>query len=125
LPLSPHSQSQSPEEQTYQASTAILEELAPGQRLVETQLAQKLQVSRRRFGEAIGLLQHEPSKYHRPKWRAARCHHFKTDTDAVNVTAGLLWTLSVTGACQNTSRSYKLLELIIRRAEKLVNNSPH
>ncbi|MCY7275216.1 MAG: GntR family transcriptional regulator, partial [Phormidesmis sp. CAN_BIN44] len=48
------------QEQTYQAlRVAILSgELAPGERLIETQLAQRLQVSRTPIREAIRQLQH-------------------------------------------------------------------
>lgn len=63
LPLSPRSLQKSKplQQQACQAlRNAILSgELSPGQRLVETQLAQQLEVSRTPIQEAIRLLQHE------------------------------------------------------------------
>ena len=63
MPLSPRSlkRNQSLQEQAYQAlKTAILSgELAPGQRLIEVQLAKQLQVSRTPIREAMQLLEHE------------------------------------------------------------------
>ena len=62
MPLrEPLQRSKSLQEQAYQAlKTAILSgELTSGQRLVETQLAKKLQVSRKPIREAMRLLQHE------------------------------------------------------------------
>ncbi|OLP17883.1 transcriptional regulator [Leptolyngbya sp. 'hensonii'] len=61
LPVRSLQRVESLQKQAYQTlRTAILTgELAPGQRLVEAQLAEMLQVSRTPIREAIGLLQHE------------------------------------------------------------------
>lgn len=129
LPLSPHSlqRSQSLQEQTYQAlRSAILSgELAPGQRLVETQLAQKLQVSRTPVREAIGLLQHESLATIDPNGALRVATISETDTVQLYDCRIALEQLSVTGACQNATESQlKNLELIVEQAEKLVNSKP-
>ncbi len=129
MPLSPSSlkRNKSLQEQTYQAlKTAILSgELAPGQRLVETQLAKKLQVSRTPIREAIGLLQHENLATIDSN-NVVRVATISIE-DAVQLydCRIALEQLSVMAACQNaTDSQLKELELMVEQAEKLVNSKP-
>ncbi len=129
LPLSPSSlkRNKSLQEQTYQAlKTAILSgELAPGQRLVETQLAKKLQVSRTPIREAIGLLQHENLATIDSN-NVVRVATISIE-DAVQLydCRIALEQLSVMAACQNaTDSQLKELEVMVEQAEKLVNSKP-
>lgn len=129
LSLSPRSlqRNQSLQEQTYQAlRTAILSgELAPGQRLVETHLAEKLQVSRTPIREAIRQLQHE-DLIAVDSMRGLRVATISM-TDAVQLydCRIALEQLSVAEACQNATESQlKELELMVEQAEKLVNSKP-
>lgn len=127
LPLSPSSLQRNKylQEQTYQVlKTAILSgELVPGQRLVETQLAKKLQVSRTPIREAIGLLQHENL--------ATIDSNNVVRVATISIQDALqlydcriaLEQLSVIGACQNaTQAQLKELLLMVEQAEKLVNS---
>lgn len=127
MPLSPRSlqRNQSLQEQAYQAlRTAILSgELTPGQRLVETHLAQKLQVSRTPIREAIRQLQHEDLI----TIDASNVLRVATIsmTDAVQLydCRLALEQLSVAGACENATKSQlKDLQLMVEQAEKLVNS---
>lgn len=129
MSLSPRSlqRNQSLQEQTYQAlRTAILSgELTPGQRLVETHLAEKLQVSRTPIREAIRQLQHE-DLIAVDSMRGLRVATISM-TDAVQLydCRIALEQLSVAGACQNATESQlKELELMVEQAEKLVNSKP-
>jgi DNA-binding GntR family transcriptional regulator len=129
LSLSPRplQRSKSLQEQAYQAlKSAILSgELEPGQRLVETQAAEQLQVSRTPIREAIRLLQHE--------------NLVVTDTNGVLRIATFsiedaahlydcriaLEQISVSEACQNATKSQlKELEAMVGQAEKLVKGKP-
>ena len=129
LSLSPQSlqRQRSLQEQAYQAlRNAILSgELAPGERLVETKLANKLQVSRTPIREAIRLLQHE--------------NLATSDLDGVLRVATIsivdamqlydcriaLEELSVRGACHHaTEIQLQELESMVEQAEKLVNSKP-
>lgn len=127
MPLSPSSLQRNKylQEQTYQVlKTAILSgELVPGQRLVETQLAKKLQVSRTPIREAIGLLQHENL--------ATIDSNNVVRVATISIQDALqlydcriaLEQLSVIGACQNaTQAQLKELLLMVEQAEKLVNS---
>ena len=125
LPLSPRSlkRNQSLQEQAYQAlKTAILSgELAPGQRLVEVQLAKQLQVSRTPIREAMQLLQHENliSSDANDTLRVATIS--VTDAAQLYDCRIALEQLSVTEACQNATKSQlKELEKMVEEAEKLV-----
>lgn len=129
MPLSPSSlqRNKSLQEQVYQAlRTAILSgELAPGQRLVETQLAKKLQVSRTPIREAMQLLQHE--NLIAIDVNSTVCVATISITDAVQLydCRIALEELSVKGACQNaTASQLKELEGMVEQAEKLVNAKP-
>lgn len=129
MTLSPHSlhRSQSLQEQTYQAlRTAILSgELAPGQRLVETQLAQKLQVSRTPIREALRLLQHESLASIDSDGALRVATISITDTIQLYDCRIALEQLSVVEACQNaTITQLDELESIVEKAEKLVNTKP-
>ena len=129
MPLSPSSLQRNKylQEQTYQVlKTAILSgELAPGQRLVETQLAKKLQVSRTPIREAIGLLQHENLATIDSN-NVVRVATISIE-DAVQLydCRIALEQLSVMAACQNATQSQlKELLLMVEQAEKLVNSKP-
>lgn len=129
MPLSPRSlqRNQSLQEQAYQAlRAAILSgELAPGQRLVETHLAQKLQVSRTPIREALRLLQNEDLLTEEPN-NVLRVATFSV-TDAVQLydCRIALEQLSVTGACQNaTDAQLQDLNLMMIQAERLVLGEP-
>ena len=119
--------SQSLQEQAYQAlKTAILSgELIPGQRLVETQIAQVLQVSRTPIREAMRLLQHENlvSLDANSVLRVATISI--TDAEQLYDCRIALEQLSVTQACENaTEKQLKELEEMVEQAEKLVNSKP-
>ena len=125
LPLSPHAlqRNQSLQEQAYQAlRVAILSgELAPGQRLVETHLAEKLLVSRTPIREAIRQLQHEDLV----TMDANRVLRVATIsiTDALQLydCRIALEQLSVAEACQNaTDTQLQNLNLMLTKADKLV-----
>ena len=129
MPLSPRSlqRNQSLQEQAYQAlRAAILSgELAPGQRLVETHLAEKLHVSRTPIREAIRQLQHEDLVTIDPN-NALRVATFSL-TDAVQLydCRIALEQLAVAGACQNaTDSQLQDLNLMVMQAEKLVKGKP-
>lgn len=129
MPLSPSSVQRNKylQEQTYQVlKTAILSgELAPGQRLVETQLAKKLQVSRTPIREAIGLLQHDNLATIDSN-NVVRVATISIE-DAVQLydCRIALEQLSVMAACQNaTQAQLKELLLMVEQAEKLVNSKP-
>lgn len=129
MPLSPRvlQRSKSLQEQAYQAlKTAILSgELAPGQRLIETQLAQQLQVSRTPIREAIRLLQRE-NLVDAGSNSTTRVATIST-TDAVQLydCRIALEQLSVIGVCQNATESQlEELEGMVEQAEKLVNSKP-
>lgn len=129
MPLSSQllQRSQSLQEQAYQAlRTAILSgELSPGQRLVETQLAKKLQVSRTPIREALRQLQHEDLATIDSN-NVLRVTQFSV-TDAVQLydCRIALEQLSVAGACQNaTTSQLQELSLMVMRAEKLVGSKP-
>lgn len=129
MPLSPRSlqRNQSLQEQAYQAlRTAILSgELTPGQRLVETHLAQKLQVSRTPIREAIRQLQHEDLITVDPNNVLRVATISMTDAVQLYDCRIALEQLSVAGACQNATKSQlKDLELMVDQAEKLVNSKP-
>ena len=127
--LSPHSlhRNQSLQEQTYHAlRAAILSgELAPGQRLVETHLAVKLQVSRTPIREAIRQLQREDLVV------IDRNNVLRVATISMRDAVELyecriaLEQLSVAQACQNSTESQlQDLKLIVLQAEKLVKTKP-
>lgn len=129
VPLSPRSlqRNQSLQEQTYQAlRAAILSgELSSGQRLVETQLAKKLQVSRTPIREAMRQLQHEDLV------TLGSDHVLRVATISLTDAAQLydcriaLEQLSVAGACQNvTDAQLQDLNLMVMQAEKLVKSKP-
>lgn len=129
MPLSSRSlqRNQSLQEQAYQAlRTAILSgELAPGQRLVETQLAKELQVSRTPIREAIRLLQHENL--------ATIDLNGTLRVTTISITDALqlydcriaLEQQSVIEACHNaTELQLQDLKVLVEQAEKLVKSKP-
>jgi len=112
--------------QTYQALRAaiISGELSPGERLVETHLAEKLQVSRTPIREAIRQLQHE----YLVILDASGAMRVATISiaDAVQLydCRIALEQLSVVGACENaTSEQLQALHLMVLEAEKLMLSS--
>jgi DNA-binding GntR family transcriptional regulator len=123
----PIQRSKSLHEQTYQAlRTSILSgELAPGERLVETQLAQRLQVSRTPIREAIRQLQKDGLV------TIDGLEGLQVTTISAADAAQLydcrlaLETLSVTGAClQMNAEQMQHLEANVREAEQLMRNPP-
>lgn len=129
MPLSPSSlhRNQSLQEQTYHAlRAAILSgEIAPGQRLVETHLAKKLQVSRTPIREAIRQLQREDLVTTDPD-NLLRVATIST-TDAIQLyhCRIALEQLSVAEACKNaTDSQLQDLNLMVMKAEKLVLGKP-
>ena len=126
LPLrEPLQRNKSLQEQAYQAlKTAILSgELAPGQRLVETGLAKKLQVSRTPIREAIRLLLHENLATIESDGVMRVATIAIADAVQLYDCRIALEELSVKGACQNaTETQLDELELMVKQAEKLVNS---
>lgn len=115
---------QSLHEQTYQAiRTAILSgELAAGERLIETQLADMLNVSRTPVREALCQLQRENLVTADPH------HGLRVATLSIADAADLydcriaLEQLSAAGACQNaTPAQVQQLEAIVKQAESTAN----
>jgi DNA-binding GntR family transcriptional regulator len=128
LSLSPRSlqRSQSLPEQAYQAlRTAILSgELMPGQRLVETQLAQMLQVSRTPIREALHQLQQADLVVDdRGVLKVAT--FTSEDARKLYECRLALENVSVKEACLNASnRQLKQIENLIQKAEKLLTTKP-
>ncbi len=113
------------QEQTYQAlRAAILSgELAPGERLIETQLAQRLQVSRTPIREAIRQLQHSNLVSIDPSGTLRVVTFSKTDAIHLYDCRIALEHLSVTGACEQiTALQLTELETFVTQAEKTVQN---
>jgi DNA-binding GntR family transcriptional regulator len=119
--------SQSLQEQAYQAlKSAILSgELASGQRLVETQIASKLQVSRTPIREAIRLLLHENLVSVEANGLMRVAVVSIEDAEHLYDCRIALEQLSVVGACQNATQE-QLTELasMVEEAEKLVASKP-
>jgi len=129
LPLSPRSlqRSQSLQEQTYQAlRTAILSgELMPGQRLIETHLAKKLQVSRTPIREALRQLQREELVIAEPNNILRVATISMTDAIQLYDCRLALEQLSVVEACEHATESQiQNLNLMVMQAEKLINSKP-
>jgi DNA-binding GntR family transcriptional regulator len=129
LPLSSRSlqRSKSLQEQAYQAlKSAILSgELEPGKRLVETQVAEQLQVSRTPIREAFGRLQQENLVVAEDN-NVLRVATFSVkDAEQLYDCRIALEQLSVAGACQNATKAQlKELEKMVEQAEKLVSSQP-
>lgn len=125
LSLSPRplQRSQSLQEQAYQTlRAAILSgELQPGQRLVETQLAQKLQVSRTPIREALRQLQHEDLVVADAHNALMVAVFSRADALQLYDCRIALEQLAVSGACWHGSESQMadLLDIVMQ-AEKLV-----
>ena len=117
--------SQSLQQQAYQAlRTAILSgELLPGQRLIETQLAKELQVSRTPIREAIRLLQHEDLVAADANGTLRVATISPADAAQLYDCRIALEELSVREACQNvTDSQLQELEQIVLQAEKTLSN---
>lgn len=129
MPLSPRTlqRSQSLQEQAYQAiQTAILSgELIPGQRLVETHLAKRLQVSRTPIREALRQLQNEDLVT--LDMNNVLCVATFSAVDAIQLydCRIALESLSVAQACTHATKAQlkKLLGLV-EQAEKLADSQP-
>lgn len=123
LPIrAPLQRTQPLKEQAYQAiRTAILSgEFTPGQRLIETQLAKMLQVSRTPIREALRLLQSEDLVVE--AHNVLRVATF-TVADALQLydCRIALEQLSVAAACENaTDTQLQKLSLLVTQAQKLV-----
>jgi DNA-binding GntR family transcriptional regulator len=114
------------QEQSYQAlRTAILSgELVPGQRLVETQLAQKLQVSRTPIREALRQLQQGDLVV--DDQGVMKVATFTSeDAKKLYECRLALENVSVEEACQKISdRQLAQIDRLIQKAEKLLNAKP-
>lgn len=114
-------------DQAYQAlRTAILSgELTPGQRLVESQLAKKLQVSRTPIREALIRLQREHLVILDSE-NGLQVATFSVEDAAQLYECRLaLEQVSVVGACEKaTATELRKLQRIIDQAEKLVDSKP-
>jgi DNA-binding GntR family transcriptional regulator len=127
LSLSSVQRSKSLQELAYRAirSGILTGELAPGERLVETQLAEQLQVSRTPIREAIRQLQRDTLVI------ADRSGNLRVTTISVDDAVQLydcrlaLERLSVQGACQQATRP-QILEMaaLVEQAETVVNQQP-
>uniref|UniRef100_A0A832M3I3 GntR family transcriptional regulator n=1 Tax=Oscillatoriales cyanobacterium SpSt-402 TaxID=2282168 RepID=A0A832M3I3_9CYAN len=109
-------------EQAYQVlRVAILSgELPPGQRLVESQLAKELQVSRTPVREALRLLQHEELVTVDSENTLQVATFSEKDAAEFYDCRIALEQLSVRGACQNSTDSQQQeLKRIVQQAEKL------
>ncbi len=113
---------QSLQEQTYQAiRTAILTgELAPGERLVETKLSKKLQVSRTPIREALHQLKQQDLVVSRRNNILQVAEFSIQDAIQLYDCRLALEKLSVTQACsQISSKQLKKLEQILNQSAKL------
>ncbi|MUL38282.1 GntR family transcriptional regulator [Gloeocapsopsis dulcis] len=129
MPLSPRSlqRNQSLQEQTYQAlRTAILSgELTPGQRLIETHLAKKLQVSRTPIREALRQLQREELVVVEPHNILRVATISMVDAVQLYDCRLALEQLSVAEACENATEAHiQNLNVMVMQAEKLINSKP-
>jgi DNA-binding GntR family transcriptional regulator len=114
-------------EQTYQAlRTSILSgELIPGERLVETQLAEQLQVSRTPIREAIRQLQRDSLVTSDSNGGLRVTTISITDVAQLYDCRIALEQLSVQSACQNaTAEQLQTLEDLVIQAEQLVSHPP-
>lgn len=128
--LSPRSlqRSQSLHEQTYQAlRTVILSgELAAGERLVETQLAEVFNVSRTPIREAIRQLQRENLVASDPNGALRVAQLSVSDAIHLYDCRIALEQISVTEACEHATQSHlEALEQVIHQAEKQLNQPSH
>lgn len=116
------SRSKSLHEQTYQAlrESILKGELAAGTRLIETQIAEQLQVSRTPIREAIRQLQREELiTADKLGWLRVTT---VSPTEAMHLydCRMALETLAVTSACQNaTEAQLKKLKFLVTQVEKL------
>jgi DNA-binding GntR family transcriptional regulator len=128
LSLNTVTRPQSLYEQTYQAlRMAILSgELGPGDRLIETQLAKALQVSRTPIREALKQLQRE--RLLMADSNGGLRVTQLTVADAIHLydCRISLEQLSVKGACQNIDQSQlSRIELVVAQGENIVDKPSH
>lgn len=122
LSAQPIERSKSLQEQTYQAlrSSIMSGELASGDRLVETQLAQQLQVSRTPIREALRQLQQEGLVTADASGGLRVTVISVTDAAQLYDCRMALEQVSVAGACENASElQLQTLEKFVVQAEKL------
>lgn len=122
LPAQPLRRQKSLQEQAYQAlRNAILSgELVPGQRLVETQLAEQLQVSRTPIREALRLLQHAKLAIADDSGAIRVTTVSVTDAIELYDCRLALESLSVTQACANATPAHITeMQSLVEQAEKL------
>jgi DNA-binding GntR family transcriptional regulator len=115
------------QEQAYQAlRTAILAgEILPGQRLVETQLAEQLQVSRTPIREALRQLQQEDLVVSDPNNVLRVATISLTDATQLYDCRIALEQLSVAEACHHATVEHLAgLKTMVQQAEKLVSSRP-
>jgi DNA-binding GntR family transcriptional regulator len=127
---SPHpiQRSQSLREQTYQVlRSAILSgEFLAGSRLVETQIAEKLQVSRTPIREALQQLQQEKLVVADESGGLRVVSFSPTDAKHLYRCRLVLEQESVIEACQNaTAEQLAKIELAVQQAEKAIAQQPH
>lgn len=123
----PIQRSKSLHEQTYQVLRAsiISGELAPGERLVETHLAQRLQVSRTPIREAIRQLQKDGLVNADEAGALQVASISAADAGQLYDCRMALEQLAVAEACaQVTSAQLKRLEAYVLQAENLMTQSP-
>lgn len=114
------------QEQAYQAlrNSIFSGELAPGERLVETQLAEQLEVSRTPIREALRLLQHEGLAIADDSGAVRVATVSVSDAIELYDCRLALETLSVTQACLNAdSTQLSELQALVEQAEKLGQTS--
>ncbi|KAM3098653.1 GntR family transcriptional regulator [Phormidesmis sp. 146-35] len=127
MTLSPRSlqRSLSLQEQTYQAlrSAILAGELVPGARLVETQLAKQLEVSRTPIREALRQLQQADLAMPDANGTLRVATFSQSDATQLYDCRIALEQLSVVGACQNaTQQHFEELDVLVMQAEKMVES---
>jgi len=128
LSLNTPTRSQSLHEQTYQAlRLAILSgELKAGERLIETQLAKALEVSRTPIRESLKQLQRERLVTSDPNGGLRVIQLTVADAIDLYDCRISLEQLSVTRACQNIDQAQlSHLELIVTQAENIIDKPSH
>lgn len=127
LAVTPIQRSKSLHEQTYEAlrSSILSGDLIPGERLVETQLAQRLQVSRTPIREAIRQLQKDGLVVADPTGALQVMTITVEDAAQLYDCRLALEQLSVSGACFHAEESQlEQLEACVIKAEDLMSQSP-
>lgn len=119
--------SQPLKEQAYQALRKLIlsGELAPGQRLVEAQLARNLQVSRTPIREALGQLQREALVVTEAEHGLQVATFSAEDAVQLYECRIALEQVSVTAACHHASATQiRTLHRLVQQSEKLAKTKP-